>query len=190
MGDVIPNAENEAERFRDVLDEVARHDWERLRCMCRSPRGAAHVAEALVRLTTARLPEEVALDGLEGHLHFLGMTSDCAPAGASVIMAALANDAVIPRARLELLRLLQAVLSDDSHYAGECRQAISGDLWPVYRELFAGGPTDVSVAAYEVLCCIDDEHERLRSFQRALGDRLPPGLEIEEGFRAPRERPR
>jgi hypothetical protein len=130
-------------RDRLVLAEIARHDWGRYRCGCGNT--AEHVADMFTTLVQASDPVEVRAIDFSGHLEANGGLFEVALPSVSVILAALAAD-VTDFAEVELIWLLESLVSGDSHYSegllgrpdlGEdCRALAREGVWVILRYVF------------------------------------------------------
>ncbi|MDO3700958.1 hypothetical protein Q3W71_04605 [Micromonospora sp. C28SCA-DRY-2] len=157
--------------------EIARNDWDALRCGCGG--SAAHVAEELLAL--ARAEDDARFEVLEGHVMTPEVLLEPALPVVSVALAALA-DRVAPPARLKFLEMLLLIVSAESQSAelallgrdlpGECRSAAATGLWLLYSEVFAGASVGSSSYAYEILTIIEEDPDRLERVREAAGDRL------------------
>lgn len=159
--------------------EVARYDWDSLRCGCGGT--AAHVAGELLALARAGAEDEARFEVLDGHIMTPEVLLEPALPVVSVALAALAGPASAP-ARLAFLETLLLIVSAEGQPAelalagrdlpGECRAAARGGLWLLYGEVFSGRSVGASSYAYEALTIIEEDPDRLERAREAAGDRL------------------
>lgn len=159
--------------------EIARYDWDALRCGCGG--SAAHVAAELLTLARAGTEDDARFEVLEGHAMTPEVLLEPALPVVSVALAALA-DQVSPPARFTFLEMLLLIVSAESQPSelallgrdlpGECRAAARAGLWLLYAEVFSGGSVGSSSYAYEILTIVEEDPDRLERVRDAAGDRL------------------
>ncbi|MFB7052677.1 hypothetical protein ACFCXT_05955 [Streptomyces vinaceus] len=158
-----------------VRVEISRHDWGGMRCGCEGT--AAHVPSDLLNLIAARTPGEATLEAIDNHVMIQSNLMDPAPATTAVVLAALADPGLTtPVARAALLELLLYLGWGDTIQQEECEATIRGAVWILYRELTTHPSSVARAHAYETLHNLGTEHDRLKAFQHAVRDHLPPDL--------------
>ncbi|MFJ2898171.1 hypothetical protein ACIO87_25175 [Streptomyces sp. NPDC087218] len=168
--------------MRLVEMEIARHDWGGMRCGCGGP--AEHLARDLRRLAGGGAGQEPGDVDLEEHVWSSVVLWEPASAVASVALAALADDDVVPPARerfLDLLHHLVAGEGTDGESARRgldlpelCRGVALQGIWLLYGEVMSNNrPPGTAGAAFEILTVVEPDRTRLQRVREVAADRLP-----------------
>ncbi|MGW2373005.1 hypothetical protein [Kitasatospora sp. NPDC001683] len=150
-----------------VRTEIGRHDWDAMRCGCGHP--ATHLPAALLRLVNARTQGEATFAEMDDHVMIQSNLMEPAPAATAVVLAALADPTLTtPVARTTLLHLLLCFSAGDTAQQEECEALIRGGTWILYRELVTHPSGIAREYAYDTLCNLDTEQNRLTAFDHAI----------------------
>ncbi|MFF4079522.1 hypothetical protein ACFYZN_08950 [Streptomyces sp. NPDC001777] len=167
--------------MRLVEMEIARHDWGGMLCGCGGP--AEHLARDLRRLAGGGVGREPGGVDLEEHVWSSVVLWEPAPAVASVALAALADDDVVPTARGRFLDLLHHLVAGEGtdgesarrglHLPELCRGLARQGLWLLYGEVMSNRSLGTVGAAFEILTVVEPDRARLQRVREVAADWLP-----------------